>query len=275
MKNALTLFFVAALFPLVGSASPAAAENTGTDPAEQCPSLVIVSARGSEEEEAEQNGTGLTSDGWEGPTIHRFLSFASSAHPTVIREENVSLFGIDDGHYPARFPVPDDLEGLTGAQLSSDTALLTDSLVRGVPGGLDQVKAWESSTGCRPDYITVGYSQGVLPVVAVQQWAAQNHRLRGVVVIGSPVGGVPGQVTPVLEAPPGVPSMNICAVDDVVCAPGERSFRSAVADEDDIGVHADYFKAAVSGQPTALEQEAVDTLAGWISQPMNRTNGPS
>ncbi|AWT26655.1 MULTISPECIES: hypothetical protein [Corynebacterium] len=261
---------VSSLIVSVPAASAGVPSGAGTpgNRGGSCPATVIVAARGSEETSttpARYEGTDLPSNGWEGDTIRRFISYLATAHPEAVSGGRVAAAGVDADHYPARLPVPRELAEFNAVTIAQDVALFVDSVVKGVPGGLEQVKSWEEESGCRPDYVTVGYSQGVLPVMAVQQWASDRGRLRGVISVGSPFGGEPGTVGTVAEAPDGVPSMNICATYDVICAHDMESLGEALEAPYELGAHTEYFRQALAGRPTALEKKSVDTLAEWLS----------
>ncbi len=250
--------------PAVAGTLPAPAPVS----APACPATVILAARGSEENDVYDDPTvdgpvAAHSNGWEGDTLHRFLTFAATVHPDLFTSGagDVYVLGVDADHYPARLPLPGKGEQITLPSLVDGAVQFSESFTRGIPGTGAAVQEYEAASGCRPDYITLGYSQGEAVLLPTQHDLAGQGRLRGVMAFGNPLQRVPQVV------PAGVPTESWCAPLDVVCDTGPASVVDALTDDDDAGTHADYFKDAVADPAgaTAGERHAADTLAAWLA----------
>lgn len=253
--------------PAAGAVTRGSSDVTDRPASTTCPATVLLVSRGSEENDRQTTGAVAShSNGWEGESAHRFLDYTLATHPDLLSDGTTDVTGLDPAHYPARLPLPGPGEDITVPALADGAVKTVDSMVRGVPGGLQQVTAWEDATGCRPDYVTLGYSQGVVPLLAVQRYLADQGRLRGVMAFGNPFHRVPGAVPGFPGVAAGTPSLDYCVPDDVVCDTGVRSAYLALTDPDDAGVHADYFKDAVAGNPSTGDRRAADTLAAWLSR---------
>jgi hypothetical protein len=261
---------VAAALAVILTAVPAAYAGAGTATGQAdgtCPSTVVLAGRGSEQNQVTYPGGPLArySNGWEGEPGSHLLTFTLAEHPEILDDGTTQIIGITDEHYPARFPLPKSVADVTPAGLVQSAQLTTDSVIRSFTGGQTQVDDWEATTGCRPDYITVGYSQGELPMLGVQRDLAEEGRLRGVLAFGNPLHHLPG-ARGFPGVPRDVPSLDYCVPDDVVCDTSVRSAFLALTDPDDAGVHADYFEDAVAGGPSAGDRHVADTLADWLSR---------
>lgn len=234
-----------------------------------CPSVVTLVARGSEENDfyppSASNGH---ADGYEGEIINRYLDYATSVHPDLFDADDRPVRTVGPDYYPARFPVGEageDIDLAAVATAVGGVGHFIDSMARGLPGGLQAVSDYEDATGCAPDYVTVGYSQGVAVLAPVQQKLAAEGRLRGVITLGSPFHRAPELVTGGFVAD--VPTHDYCLPDDFVCDTGVRSVALALADDEDAGAHADYFRTAAQDPADALagDRAAVDALADYLS----------
>ncbi|MGV0870144.1 hypothetical protein [Corynebacterium kalidii] len=273
---------LAAVTAVTAIASPTAVAGTtpGTasaGTADTCPSVVALVARGSEENDvyapSPANGH---SNGYEGETLHRFLTYATAVHPDLFGSDEPTGQGPEEGlgeravlaldadHYPARFPVGEPGEVPDPATLAGGVGMFIDSMAQGLPGGVRMVEQYESSTGCRPDYVGLGYSQGVAALAPVQHRLASEGRLRGAVYLGNPFHRVPDLIGG--GAMSTVPVHSYCLDDDFVCDPGPRSALLAVQDDEGAGAHDSYFAGAATDPSTAGVQEraAADVFAGLI-----------
>ncbi|MEJ6549000.1 hypothetical protein PQI66_05520 [Corynebacterium sp. USCH3] len=250
----------------VVTASPAAA-GVARDQVDGggCPSVVALAARGSEENEVfAPDATNGYSNGYEGETLHRFLGYATAVHPELFDPDDRTVLSIDADRYPARFPVGEAGEDPDPATVLNGVGLFVDSMARGLPGGIDMVEEYEASTECRPDYVGLGYSQGVAALTPVQHRLAAQGRLRGAVYLGNPFHRVPELIGGGAMA--GVPVHSYCLADDFACDTGPRSVLLALQDDDGAGAHETYFRDAVADPSAAssAEQAAVEAFADLI-----------
>lgn len=252
---ALTATLVAAIVtPATAQAAP------------QCPSVVTLAARGSEEEEtyAPEASNGF-SNGYEGETLHRFLTYASGTHPGLFAAGESTVLAVDAERYPARFPVGEAGEDPDPATIVSGVGLFVDSMARGLPGGIEMVEEYERESGCRPEYVGLGYSQGVAALAPVQHVLAAQGRLRGAVYLGNPFHRAPELIGGGAMAD--VPVHSFCLPDDFACDTGPRAVVAALQDDEGAGAHDTYFRDAVVDPDAAGpgEREAADVLAGLVT----------
>ncbi|RNE49630.1 hypothetical protein [Corynebacterium alimapuense] len=200
---------------IAGTFSPALAAEAPADGDDLCPSVVVVAARGSEQNEefpptSYAEGSPWVSNGFEGPNIKGFLKRAQQHHLDTTGEslmEDVLVMGLDDEIYPADFPVPklaeDDEELETLEMVRRVQVLLAEtpaqeivgdslqsfakSLRSGVRGVRGMIEGYEASTGCAPGYILIGYSQGALVLAPHEKWLQESGRLVGSIYFGSPL----------------------------------------------------------------------------------------
>lgn len=269
----LTLLGAVLAVTTAGTAGTAAAGVAATGPesgrqavaADVCPSVVTLTARGSEEDEVYPPGPANGySNGYEGETLHRFLAYATAVHPDLFDPDDRTVLALDADHYPARFPVGEAGEDPDPATVVNGVGLFIDSMARGLPGGLAAVEEFEDSTGCRPDYVGLGYSQGVAALTPVQHKLAAEGRLRGSVYLGNPFHRTPGLIGGGAMA--GVPVHSYCLPDDFACDTGPRSIALALRDDEGAGAHETYFRDAAA-DPSAAgqgERAAADALAALI-----------
>lgn len=239
---------------------PGTAVDNGT-----CPEVVVLAARGSEENDKypPTAGNGY-SNGYEGESLHRFLDYTTQVHPDLFEDGSAQVLTVDAAKYPAKFPVGEAGEDVDPFTVATGVGEFMDSMARGIPGGIDTVEDYEAETGCAPDYVSLGYSQGVAVLGPVQYQLAQEGRLRGAVYMGNPFHRTPDLLT---AGAPQYPVNSYCVPDDFVCDFGPRSAFLALNDEDDAGVHADYFRAASEdpAQASAGDRRTADTFAGLLS----------
>lgn len=257
------MFVVAVSAATVGTSAAAVARDA--DAGESCPSVVTLAARGSEENETYAPGASNGySNGYEGETLHRFLDYASTVHPDLFGPDDRTVLAIDADHYPARFPVGEAGENPDPATVVNGVGLFMDSMARGLPGGFEMVEDYEQSTGCRPDYVGLGYSQGVAALTPAQHALAAEGRLRGAVYFGNPFHRAPGLIGG--GAMSGVPVHSYCLADDFACDTGPRSVALALQDDEGAGAHETYFRDAVVDPSDAspAERAAADAFARLI-----------
>lgn len=301
----------AAAFLSLGVAPVYAAPNTGQ---QTCPAVAVVAARGSEES-VELGHTRYAADspwesnGYEGYQIGTFLRYAENRHVEQTGESllaDVPVIALDADVYPAAFPMPVIAE--EGEQLAAREVLqrvgallnrvsapqiarisfgeLARSVRSGTTGTMAYLAGWEEATGCSPQYILVGYSQGAVVLTAQEHELAEQGRLAGALYLGNPwvragepsiVGGAsPGggllQYVPAEweRTAAGVPRVNYCLPADLAC---DTSMVGAVDSAEDsaqtggFGAHTDYF----TGEAPAEHDAAVaDVFASWIHEAEGR-----
>lgn len=246
------------------------------DQEQTCPDVVVLAARGSEQnKELEPTryhpDAPWESNGFEAQNIRAFLHFVESRNPGSM--ENVHVLGLDDTVYPARLPLPalaGEDEDLDAARMSSRVGDLLSStpphvivgdavgglvhgLHTGITGTMGFVDAWERQSGCTPGYLLVGYSQGAV-VLSTQERALHDRgQLVGVLYFGDP-GGARGA------------SINNrhrhCLDGDYACNLTSSNLSAALGSGG--GVHNQYFLDA-DVTPTEQDAQVADLFAGWIT----------
>lgn len=245
---------------VVGSTGSAGIAAAGTAQQEDCPSVVALAARGSEENTvyAPSAANGY-SDGHEGDTINRFLSYTTAVHPELFADGDRSVLTVDAERYPARFPVGEAGEDPDPATIVNGVRLFIDSMARGLPGGIDTVEEYERASGCTPDYVGLGYSQGVAVLAPVQHQLAAEGRLRGSVYFGNPFQPAPELIGS--GAMTGLPTHSYCVTDDFACDLNPRTVMIALEDDQDAGPHASYFADAAENPDSASADERAAAAA--------------
>ncbi|APT92081.1 hypothetical protein CPHO_03320 [Corynebacterium phocae] len=181
--------------------------------AQTCPAVVVVAARGSG-----QNGhiyptrysgqEPFASNGWEGETIRAMLHTVESRYrathggQSVMRD--VYVLGLSPQDYPATYPeytvpnvaVPQSLpEVISIAQQWTIPVINTGirvaqeffaSVGTGRSGVMRAIDGYERASGCRPQYILTGFSQGAMILAEHERDLAARGQLAGVVYMGSP-----------------------------------------------------------------------------------------
>lgn len=150
------------------------------------------------------------------------------------------------------------------------------SLRSGIDKAPGFVEDFEDFTGCHPDYILFGYSQGSIVLSHLEKYLHQKNQLRGVVYIGNPqlgaedpsIVGSPrisnGLIAGLAVVPPSlrpelapVWRINYCMTDAFACDLTPHSAVAALRDE--AGIHGDYFLIDYPNDGLV-----VDELAEWI-----------
>lgn len=197
---------------LGGVTAPAVA---GPAREQTCPDVVVVAARGSDQNweldpTSYSEESPWVSNGYEEQNIRAFLRFAEERHREKTGESllrDVHVLGVDDSVYPAELPLPalaEDGEELDALgmlrrlaeirregplhRLAVDSASsFVDSLTSGIGNTLGFIDDWEAESGCRPGYILVGFSQGALVLTAQERALADRGQLLGVLYMGNPL----------------------------------------------------------------------------------------
>ena len=222
---------------------------------EPCPAIAVVAARGSGENGggnwAPQNyGGPYWSNGREGPTLAAMFHYFESRYNWDTGRSlmnSVKVLGLDEHKYPAAAPErnitpPTDFDSavnLFREMVLPQAALFRDSFVNGTHGVLSTINEYEGATGCHPQYVLAGYSQGAVVMSGVERTLDRQGRLAGVINLGNPYNteGVPGRISTGLSgkgvlgwtpmragALSGVPRIEYCVADDPFCDLNVRKY---------------------------------------------------
>ncbi|AKK03772.1 hypothetical protein [Corynebacterium epidermidicanis] len=170
---------------------------------ERCPAVVILAARGSgqnggyEWQQTQYGASPWVSNGREGSTIRSFLHHVEAVHQRDTGTSlmgNVQVIGIDERAYPARFPEGDFPQPNNVSEALSEFKNLVipraqsfvESISIGRVGSEATVRTYEATTGCRPQYLLVGFSQGATVITKLETTLAREGKLAGAVYMGSP-----------------------------------------------------------------------------------------
>ena len=287
---------------LLPTSAPAHAEAAGPD---RCPAVAVVAARGSEQSDhldptVYGEGSPYISNGYEAENIRGFLQYSEQRHVDQHGTSllaDVPVLALDVNHYPAALPIPaiaekdEELEAAeaarrVGALLSATPAHvivqdavqgLLRSLRTGTTSVIPAIDNYEARTGCAPDYILIGYSQGAIVLTAQERELASQGRLAGALYLGNPLlkpgesnvvgsphrgGGIlsslPADVLP--TASESVPRLNYCVTGDFACDLTDAAAMESIGSQG--GGHADYF---LDIPRTADDAYVADTFADWIT----------
>lgn len=200
----ISCFVLAGLSPATGHA--AAPEQT-------CPDTVVLAARGSDqnEEHGEYFGPQLYSEnsepsnGYEGPNFTALFHQVEQSYPGTM--DSVYVLALDEKAYPASMDLPPLAEegekigpiemvqravGIVQQypiheMIHSVTFGFIDSVRSGMINASKVVENYEATTGCNPNYVVAGFSQGALVTTSVEKYLANTGRLEGAVTIGNPL----------------------------------------------------------------------------------------
>lgn len=302
----LTVAVAVAAGVLVTPVTPAApAQESQEVERATCPETAIVAARGSEQNHdlmprRYAEGSPWVSNGYEASTISQFLDFAERRHRERTGRSllyDVPVIALDSTVYPAALPLPSiaaEDERLPAVEaLDRTTRLLghvplpemattvttefLDSVSTGIQGAGGYIADWEAATGCRPDYIFIGFSQGAMVLSAQESRFASEGRLRGVLYLGNPLlpeqdpsavgnpgaaGGVFRALSPQWpEGVPPAPRINYFLVGDMFCDLNGRNLGGALVQPATENAHNLYFTGP---EFTEDDVHVADIVAGWI-----------
>ncbi|MDY6049128.1 MAG: hypothetical protein SPI77_00910 [Corynebacterium sp.] len=171
--------------------------------AQVCPALTVVAARGSGENYGANwapqvyGPSPWVSNGREGPTLagmfHYIESWYNQTYGGSVMN-SVFVLGLDEYKYPAMAPdrdikPPTNIEeGINIARelILPQAALFRDSFINGTHGILAAIDEYEAWSGCHPQYVLAGYSQGAVVTHGVERELARQGRLAGTINLGSP-----------------------------------------------------------------------------------------
>lgn len=266
--------------------------------------MVALAARGSEQNESLEptrysDSAPWVSNGYEEVNLRAFFQLAESRHKethgTSVMDD-VQVLALDASVYPAALHVPriaevgEDLDAAetlrrlanilreTPAWEIAWTAAsgFAESIVSGTAAVSSVIDDYEATSGCQPQYVFVGYSQGSALLQARERdVAARTGRLLGAIYIGNPM-LAPGDPSLVGDPRRGVGLLglapfnsrtasplsterriNYCLRDDFVCDAGPESATEAFRSGG--GTHALYFL-----QPDEAAAQVADTFGQWV-----------
>lgn len=249
----------------------------------RCPAVAVVAARGSGQNTQVYPtkyswAAPWTSNGWEGETIRAFLQHAerryTATHGGNSLMKDVEVIGLEPRYYPATFPeydvpevaVPSTLLQALGLAIQwANPVFMTarraanqfmDSVQIGRGGVMQMINDYERATGCRPQYVLSGYSQGAMILLEHERELSRRGQLAGVVYFGNP-NTAPGDWSTVGVPGGGAGGMlgmlpfnsktaaatrnrvNYCLPQDAVC---DLSVQTLQASRGTGGNHARYFR---------------------------------
>lgn len=293
-RRALTviLAFVLAVTSTVVPVAPKRAE------ARACPAVAVIAARGSGQPNSGRTSYAQSpwvSNGWEGDHIRAFLRTSESryraTHNGKSLMNSVEVLGLGPEYYPAFAPeyrgtVPAlprtlaqtlNLVGIyalpllnMGVQAARD---FLGSLGTGRVGVIRQIDNYQRATGCRPQYVVVGFSQGAMVMQDAEREIARRGQLAGAVYLGNPM-TAPGDPATVGVAGGGAGGLvgwaplnsktaaatrnraNYCLPLDGVC---DASLATLRASEASGGSHGRYFLF-----PSQWDNLVADRFGKWV-----------
>ncbi|GAB3597056.1 hypothetical protein CFAEC_10370 [Corynebacterium faecale] len=294
------------LSALVCASAPiASAGDMGFDvPVADCPSTVVVVARGNDSRDSVtpvrySPQSDFVSTGWEGENIRTFLQFAENRHAAANQGQSLLadtyVLGLSEEYYPADVSIPEVTDAADlGAVLPQLGGLVTDtvsglknSLDVSIPGIRTAIENYETSSGCTPGYILIGYSLGATVLSFQESWLAEKGQLVGTLYLGSvhqspgdpavigaiaSAGGVLGRLPyNSLETARSPNRIMYCIPDDVACDPTPTAVQRAV-DEASDSPHAQYF---LDPESEVHIGEVADRFSSWIVEEHGKPAHPA
>lgn len=206
---AIVIALVAAITVVASPLSP----TPKAEAQHRCPAVAFVAARGSGQNDqifrtSYSPQAPWVSNGWEGQTIRAFLRHAEgryvATHGGNSLMKDVEVLGLEPRFYPAVYPeyeVPNVIAPTTALQAFSLAMQYSvpvlrmamragneflDSVQVGRTGVMAMINGYEATTGCHPQYILSGYSQGAMIMLEHERELARRGQLAGVVYFGNP-----------------------------------------------------------------------------------------
>ncbi|MGD7002077.1 cutinase family protein [Corynebacterium halotolerans] len=255
-----------------------------------CPEVVVIAGRGSGQNfklipTRYSDTAPWVSNGREAETWRLFFRAVEEQyrrdHPGESLMEDVYVLGLDESLYPATHFRPEQglsAAGSSAGQVVKDTAAnFFDSLERGTEGVRAAVELVEE-TGCFPQYILAGYSQGAAALANAEKPLAQRGTLAGAIYLGNPLlerhspwligqgaegGGVlrwRGPSSDQLAATDN--RLEYCLAGDLVC---DLHLQSLPAGSSRLtGTHLDYFTDVPAHR--ADELQVTRNFAAWVDE---------
>ena len=248
-----------------------------------CPDTVVLAARGSDqnEEYGEYLGPQLysphaePSNGYEGPNFTALFHQVEQFHPGTM--DSVYVLALDEKAYPANMDLPplaEEGENLGPIELVqravgivrqypinklmySVTFGFIDSVRSGMINAPKVVEEYEATTGCNPNYVVAGFSQGALVTTSVEKYLVNTGRLEGAVTIGNPLHKYPWGME--RAALPEGKRVDYCLNGDFVCDFSLEAASDALSTKAE--VHASYFL----NEPTTRDIRVIDAVADLLN----------
>lgn len=286
----------------VGHLDPA----VGINESGVCPAVVVIAGRGSGQNTRliptrYSDTAPWVSNGREAETWRAFFHAVEAQYqldnPGKSLMEDVHVLGLPEELYPAthiRPPVAlSDAGSSAGAVLSSTIDGFLASIDQGTAGVQEAIARLEADTGCNPQYILAGYSQGAVALLPNERVLADAGRLAGAIYLGNPLltphhsdmigtgatgGGILHRVRPnVSEFAATDQRLDYCIAGDLICdlnlastsAGSSRISGSSHGTADALGTvlggpHLAYFDGAAS--LPADEVAVTRTFATWVDR---------
>lgn len=198
----------------------------------ECPSVVAIAARGSEQNSQFRPTryspeSPWTSNGFEERNIKAFFARMEQLQlettgTSVMKD--VYVLGLTNSEYSASFPLSSE---------GSSAISVSNSVSSGRQNVISAIDRFEGETGCTPDYLLVGFSQGVLVLDGQEQELIARDQYLGSLFVANPalqsddptvIGHQPttgGLLSSMEDPTTGTPKINYCLPGDIVC---DRSF---------------------------------------------------
>ncbi|WP_301526495.1 cutinase family protein [Corynebacterium sp.] len=248
-----------------------------------CPDTVVLAARGSDqnEEYGEYFGPQLYSEhaepsnGYEGPNFTALFHQVEQRYPGTM--DRVYVLALDEKAYPANMDLPplaEEGENIGLIELVQRAVGIVqqypihemihsvafgfiDSVRSGMDNAPKVVENYEATTGCNPNYVVAGFSQGALVTTSVEKYLANTGRLEGAVTIGNPLHKYPWAME--RAALPEGKRVDYCLNGDFVCDFSLEATSDALSTKAER--HASYFL----NEPTAQDVRVIDAVAGLLN----------
>ena len=298
-RRRLLAFAVACFMAVTATLLPVAPKHAQ---ARSCPAVAVIAARGSGQPAVSRThyagNAPWVSNGWEGEHIRAFMHTSEqryrATHNGRSLMNSVEVIGMEPRYYPAfapEFPSPVpalphtlaqalNLVGqyalpMLGAGAEAARQFLA-SVDSGRLGIIRQVDDYQRATGCRPQYVLVGFSQGAIVAASAEKELARRKQLAGVVYLGNPMtapgdpstigvpgggaGGLTGWLPVNSKTVAATPHrVNYCLPLDGIC---DASIQTAQASQAaGGGNHGRYFVA-----PSKWDNEVSDRFGFWVDR---------
>lgn len=178
-----------------------------------CPAVVVVAARGSGQNGQiyptwYSNQARYASNGWEGETIRAFLQTSEARYQATHGQslmKDVYVLGLSPQDYPATYPeyyvpnveAPTTLSQVFGLVMAYGAPMINmgigaaqqflHSVTAGRAGVMNAINGYEAASGCHPQYVLAGFSQGAMILAEHEKELARRGQLAGVVYMGNPM----------------------------------------------------------------------------------------
>lgn len=281
--KSLSLSLAIATTVLGAAASVMSAPAASAGGVETCPETVVLVARGSDQNEEQGEYVGPQryseqapeSTGFEGRNFAALFHQVEQRHPGAM--DGVYVLALDPEAYPAAMNLPplaqegEDLSPLQlvqrtlgilqqhslGEMAYSVTLGAIDSLRTGARNAPKVVDNYEATTGCDPQWVAAGYSQGALVATSVEGYLAETGRLHAMLTFGNPLHQVPWAKN--RAGLPGNRFVDYCLDGDFVCDFSLDAANRALATKAER--HASYFL----GEPSGQDVQVIDAVAGILT----------